>query len=263
VLLLGGCLPRGDLASYSEDPAQQPGALEVAVPALTPTGAGEPASAGNESGPGANPSPSESESPPSLVNLVPPDGPGAEGSASTTAVEADAGVGAADGGAPAEVDAGNTEGADAGTTASGDAGKDAEAACTSAGGTLEPNTRTCVFIAAAQLSWPAAMAACAAQGRQLVSLKSPALDAFLTPLLSEDVWIGARDPLMLNPASNAFVWLDGTPVISTNWALGEPDAQLNQFCVSKTSAAPTGPWRDRPCDEEKAYVCAETGAFRP
>jgi hypothetical protein len=263
VLLLGGCLPRGDLAGYSENQAQQqPGALEVAVPALTPAGAEAPESASNESDPGASPSDSESASTPSLVSLLPPDVPVAQGITGSTTVDVDAGVGTADGGVPAEADAGNTTLVDAGTTAGGDAGIDTEAACTSAGGALEPETLTCVFIAAEQLSWPAAVAACAAQGRQLVSLESPALDAFLTSLLTEDVWIGASDPVMLNPASNGFVWLDGTPVISTNWALGEPDAQANQFCVSKTSAAPTAPWRDRPCAELKSYVCAETGVFR-
>jgi hypothetical protein len=261
VLLLAGCLPRGDLAGYSEGHAQQqPGDLQVAVPALNPAPA-DPQGAADENGPGLGPS--ESETAPSLVNLAPPDSltdgvtPGSADHA------ADAGI-PADGGAPVlpptEADASSavsSPGTADAATARAEAGSGVDAACTNAGGTLEPSTRTCVFIAAEQLSWLEAVAACAADGRQLISIKSPDLDSFLTPLLSDDVWIGAHDPAMLNPASNAFVWLDGTPANGTNWAPGEPDAQLNQYCVSKTSAPPTGPWRDRPCGEAKAYVCEQ------
>jgi hypothetical protein len=252
VLLLGGCMPRGDLAGYSEGHVeQQPNALQPA-PAQDLPSTEDRVSAGNESDPSGPLGPSE-ESAPSLANLAPPDAPAELGSANPTVFGADAGT--ADAGAAN--DAGGAGSVDAGVLTAADAGSTTIADCTGAGGTLAPDAHTCVFVAADQLSWTGAVAACAADGRQLISIKSPELDSFLTPLLTEDSWIGARDPAMLNPASNLFVWLDGTPASTTNWALGEPDAQANQYCITKTSAAPNGPWRDRPCAELKAYVCEQ------
>ncbi|HKO90506.1 MAG TPA: C-type lectin domain-containing protein, partial [Polyangiaceae bacterium] len=139
----------------------------------------------------------------------------------------------------------------------GDAGVLA-AQCASTGGALEPGTRDCLFVSAQALSWQNAVNACIARQSTLVAIKTPERDAFITSRLTATVWVGARDP-GLNPAANAFVWLDGTSIAGfTNWATAEPDAVADQFCVAKTLDTPAGPWRDRPCSELNAYVCEQT-----
>jgi hypothetical protein len=245
LLVLAGCFPRRDLSEYSAgNTQQQPNALEGAPPVVdaSPGETPMPAMAGE----GKAGDSSEAAGTPALL----PDGevsPASGGRAS--GAEADSGASARDAGATSPRPSRDAGGSDAGL---GDAG--VAALCTGEGGLLEPDTRNCVFVAATPVSWQQAVADCSARGSTLISLDTPALDAFVSPLLTMDVWIGAHDP-GTDPASNAFIWLDGTPATTTNWAAGEPDTQANQFCVAKTFSPPADPWRDRPCSELKGYVC--------
>ena len=229
-MLLAGCLPKDDLDSYS-------GSAGVA---------GEPGAGGSET-------------------MLDAGSSGAAG-ASGNLPEPDASTGgsAGAGGTSAPPDATTPDPADAGVTPdpegepltdAGDAGTVLAAQCASSGGTLEAGTRDCFFVSAAVLTWQNAVDACVARQSTLVAIKTPERDQFLTTLISAPTWIGARDP-GTNPASNLFTWLDDTPATGVNnWAVGEPDAVADQFCVVKTADTPTGPWRDRPCTDTNAYVC--------
>ena len=228
-MLLGGCVPKDDLDSYA-------GTAGVA---------GEPS--GGSSG--------------TLLDA----GAGAGGAAGTgNPAEPDAAAGgsAGAGGAPEstpDAGAGGAPLSDAGPlldAGGDDAGVVLAAQCASTGGTLEPGTRDCFFVSATVLSWQNAVNACMARQSTLVAIKSPERDQFLTTLLTASAWIGARDVTVANdPAANDFTWLDGTGVVTLNWAAGEPDAVADQFCVAKTIDTAAGPWRDRPCTEPSAYIC--------
>ena len=122
---------------------------------------------------------------------------------------------------------------------------------------MEPGSTVCFFVAStARVTWQAAVLACQSRNSSLVSVKSSARNDFLTTLIDSDVWLGGNDPGP-NPASNMFVWRDGSAVAPIGWASTEPDAVADQFCIAKT-AEPQGPWRDRPCSELKAYICEQT-----
>ena len=225
-MLLGGCLPKDDLDSYS----------------------GSAGASGEPSGGG-----------PGTMRDA-----GGTAGVSGALPEPDAAAGGSAGGAPDVADAAPPQDGDAGVvpdaasqplTDAGDAGTVLAAQCTSTGGTLEPGTRDCFFVSAAVLSWQNAVDACIARQSTLVGIKTPERDQFLTTLVSAPTWIGARDS-GANPASNVFTWLDGTAASNVNnWASGEPDDVADQFCVAKTADTAAGPWRDRPCSEAHVYAC--------
>jgi hypothetical protein len=246
LVVLAGCFPRRDLSEYSTgDTRQQPNALEGA-PAVDAS----PGDAALQAAPGENNAGAASSEATGTPDLLPGAevNPGSDGR--SLGVDADSGAAALDAGSTSR----SRPGRDAGVADAGIADAGAAALCSGEGGLLEPDTRHCVFVAATPVSWQQAVADCSSQGSTLIALDTPALDAFVSPLLAMDVWIGAHDP-GTDPASNDFIWLDGTPATTTNWAGGEPDAQANQFCVAKTFSPPADPWRDRPCSELKGYVC--------
>jgi hypothetical protein len=238
-LLLAACLPRDDLSSYATSAIGQGGSGDAPVTPDASTG-----SAGLQ-GQGGNPG--ETTDP----NL-PLDGSSGSNSDASPSVE-DAGVPEASDASP-ETDSGAL-----------DAGPLADA-CAATQGTLQTGTNVCLFFAsAARVTWQAAALACQSRSSVLVSIKDLARNDFLTTLIgSTDIWTGANDP-GTNPAANAFIWRDSTPVSLAlgTWAVGEPDGVADQFCVAKTGEAaappsPASPWRDRPCSELKAYVCEQT-----
>jgi hypothetical protein len=232
-----GCLPREDLSDYSGSSSGQGAAIQdPSTESAGGAAGGLTGSGGSETGPDP---------------MLPLNPGGAE--AGSAGVE--------DAGALLDAEAVPAPEPDAG----GDAGPIANQ-CTSTQGTLEPGSTVCLFFASlARVTWQAADLACQSRDSDLVSVKSLARNDFLTTLIgTTDIWIGAQDP-GANPGANAFVWRDGTVVGEAfdPWATGEPDAVIDQFCVSKTGepAAPPGPaapWRDRTCSELKAYVCEQT-----
>ena len=236
LLLFAACLPRDDLSSYSDSPLGEGGTGESG-----PTDASSGGSGGLLGGGG-----SVDENPDQNLPI--------DGSLS------DASAAGEDAGVANLLDA---------STASDSGALDAGPlvnTCTANQGTLEPGTNVClIFVSAARVTWQAAVLGCQTRNAVLVSIEDVARNDFLTSLIgSTDIWTGGNDP-GTNPAANAFVWRDNTPVSSTlgTWAAGEPDAVADQFCVAKTGepAAPPGPaspWRDRPCSELKAYVCEQS-----
>jgi hypothetical protein len=242
VALSVGCFPREDLGNYASSSTGQGGAIQNPPSEPTAGAAGSlDGQGGTEMGPDV---------------MLPLDmGNPQSGTDASSAIDGDAGLLQADAGFP---------GADAG----GDAGPIANA-CANTQGTLEPGSTVCLFFASnAAVTWQAAALACQSRNSALVSVKTAARNDFLTALIGRtNIWIGAQDP-GADPAANAFVWRDGTPVVLSfdPWATGEPDSVANQFCVSKTGelAAPPGPaapWRDRPCTDLtdlRAYVCEQT-----
>ncbi|MEY2932015.1 MAG: hypothetical protein RL033_2764 [Pseudomonadota bacterium] len=225
------CLPRDDLATYSNSSGGAGGSL----PSLP--GGGAPTDAGGQANGGQ-----DGEDNPANLPL------------------SSGGEGGADGSTQVPGDAGSEDAAvptDAGVSA--DAGF-AASQCAATQGTLVPDSNVCLFFAAeARVSWQAATLACQTRSSTLVSVKTLQLDGFLSSLIDTEIWLGAADP-GTNPASNAFVWRDNTlvDVNMETWAASEPDEVADQFCVSKSPPIMGGQWRDRPCTELRAYVCERT-----
>lgn len=105
------------------------------------------------------------------------------------------------------------------------------------------------FIFSQSLSWENARAVCLGFGGDLVTITNEKEEKLL---FSENsiAWIGLNDRLK----EGEFVWSDSTPLNSSvysNWNHGQPDNYGNEDCVEMTS----GKWNDRPCSDEKFYIC--------
>jgi hypothetical protein len=242
VALVSGlaCLPREDLGDYSRTWANQPAS---GAGTSVPPDAG--ADAGGSAGAGAS---------------APDAG---SGSGAPVRAESDAGLvlGPEDAGAPdAAIDAAVAP-IDGGAIVLSDAGPELAASCADLNGSLEPGTRNCFVVSSSAATWQDAADGCIALGMQLAKVTTRGQDSFIATLTPAAVWLGARDPAFFNfpafanPAANAFSWLDGSVVADINWATGEPNAGVGEFCVEKSNDAGGEPWFDRNCNQLERYVC--------
>lgn len=63
-------------------------------------------------------------------------------------------------------------------------------------------------------------------------------------------WIGANDLIQ----ENVWEWVDGSPVIYSAWAPGEPNNSGGEDCVHINWSA-IGAWNDLPCGHDQPFVC--------
>lgn len=105
----------------------------------------------------------------------------------------------------------------------------------------------CFIYVAGPATWDQAKAGCIAMNAQLAILDTAAKDTFAEALVTTDVFIGAND----NAVESSFVWVDGTPVVFTNWHAGEPNngggGGYSENCVVVAGARVGKGWDDRPC----------------
>lgn len=235
------CFPREDLNDYSRAWANQPAG-----------GGGSPASpaVGADAGGSAG-------------ELTPPRAAGAGAEAPEVVDAGDAASPADAAVADAAVDAGPAP-VDAGAIELADTGPDLAQLCADLNGSLEPGTRNCFVVSSAVATWAGAAEACTGLGMQLAAVTTSETDDFIATLTPAAVWLGGRDPAFFtfpafaNPAANTFSWLDGTAVTDINWAAGEPNAGVGEFCIEKSNQLANEPWFDRNCNELELYVCQRT-----
>ena len=70
------------------------------------------------------------------------------------------------------------------------------------------------------------------------------------PFDGVDFWIGLNDVAQ----EGDWVWEDGSDVVFSVWADGEPDDAGNEDCAHFRTSELAG-WRDLECSLESGYVC--------
>lgn len=107
-------------------------------------------------------------------------------------------------------------------------------------------------------TYAAARADCQQRGGDIASIHSAEENAQAASLvgLGSDAWIGFTD----QRAEGTWVWSDGSPVVYTNWAGGEPNSYLgDEDCAVFWSGGEYGRWYDgygsENCDAALPYVC--------
>lgn len=107
-------------------------------------------------------------------------------------------------------------------------------------------------------SWPGASMHCASTGYALAVIDDATEDAFVfaAVLAREwgDTWLGHNDLF----EEGVWVWLDGAAMPYVNWDEGEPNdgGEDGEDCgVVMTAEGRESYWDDRPCDDERRYVC--------
>jgi hypothetical protein len=237
-------MPSEDLASYS---------------ARGESGATGAVSGNPASGAGGN---GGSSSPDGVDSVNTPEFPGA------TAGGLDPGLGFA--GAGGARPSGSLEDAGA-PSASGDAGADAGSAFCSGADLTGPNG-SCFSLQSTARSWADARSACLALGNgwDLASIRSEAINTFLSDALSFEAWIGASDAA----TEGAWTWvIDGAPFWSgtgamgsavaaayNSWNTSEPNGGTNSDCARILPGALIAPgakaiWADLECAQLRGSVC--------
>jgi len=112
-----------------------------------------------------------------------------------------------------------------------------------------------------EVEWEVARSACMRRGYRLTSIATAAEDEFLSSTAlaeeDEDWWIGMNDIA----TEGTWVWESGEAVGFTNWGSGEPgnySAGSYDCGVIEDGSAPfedPEEWADRPCDNDKPYIC--------
>ncbi|XP_052254421.1 macrophage mannose receptor 1-like [Dreissena polymorpha] len=109
-------------------------------------------------------------------------------------------------------------------------------------------------------TWSNAQVACQADGGgNLVSITSVYESAFVHSLVLQNYsyWIGLSD----SKVKGVYGWVDGWPVVYTNWGWQEPSYGLNgSGCVISNNK---GKWNDTDCNRLMRYVCEITTAAPP
>ncbi|XP_072020400.1 macrophage mannose receptor 1-like [Amphiura filiformis] len=109
---------------------------------------------------------------------------------------------------------------------------------------------SCFRVLTSPVGFNEAEAKCEADGATLASVYDGYEQAFIeTQMYANDltsVWIGMSDD-----GSGQYRWLDGWPVLYTNWGNNEPTMRDGEGCVMVRNAA----WEDTQCETAKPFVC--------
>ncbi len=113
------------------------------------------------------------------------------------------------------------------------------------------------LVCAQPRSWAGARMHCMQHGYDLAVVEDAGEDAFLFNEINRrgfhGSWIGLNDLL----EERTWVWLDGEPVGYEHWDQGEPnDGGDGEDCgIIMTTPRRASEWDDRPCGDERAYLC--------
>ncbi|CAH1248690.1 CSMD2 [Branchiostoma lanceolatum] len=111
----------------------------------------------------------------------------------------------------------------------------------------------CYIVSDAMVTFAEAEMKCAEQGGIHVTIRDQHTQDFLVQLLSvsnKDVWIGLTD----RDVEGQFIWTDGTPLVYSNWAPGEPNGDDTKNCVHLWPLA-NFRWDDESCARSNYYIC--------
>lgn len=137
---------------------------------------------------------------------------------------------------------------------------DAPRPCTGGDAAMQAADGSCIVLFNAPLSFAAADAACIAFGARLAILDSAERDATAKVLAGATgtLFIGLTD----QNAEGTFTWVDGTPLVFTNFAAGEPNNANGTFeedCGMYSGARAA--WDDRPCSNQVANIGVTPGEY--
>ncbi|MCB9235050.1 MAG: HYR domain-containing protein [Bacteroidia bacterium] len=98
-------------------------------------------------------------------------------------------------------------------------------------------------------NWINAAIAAANMGGHLATISSAGENAFLYNLITENTWIGFNDTAV----EGTFVWVNGEPVVYTNWSAGEPNNNLGDEHYTEMRIQ-DGKWNDAYIGTKRQYL---------
>ncbi|XP_018012021.1 macrophage mannose receptor 1 [Hyalella azteca] len=112
-------------------------------------------------------------------------------------------------------------------------------------------------------TWQEAEDYCISQGAHLTSVERITENSLIFAMAAgygeENLWMGLNS----NKKADQYLWVDGFPVLYTNWGPREPNvSNTDNRCVMISSTA-DGTWYSRPCDQLQPFVCKHSEGFIP
>ncbi|XP_060678294.1 CD209 antigen-like protein E [Hemiscyllium ocellatum] len=109
--------------------------------------------------------------------------------------------------------------------------------------------RICYLFSNQLDSWQGANRTCVSYNGTLVIVNNHTQQEFLMKHYRLSRWIGLSK---LTNNINEFQWVNGAPLVTSYWSLGEPDNSMGRRCVRMTVG---GRWRSEQCARRYAYIC--------
>jgi hypothetical protein len=120
---------------------------------------------------------------------------------------------------------------------------------------LFKQTGDCYRLMEVAKPWYEAEHDCAEQGAHLVSIQSLEENKHVISLKADQyLWIGLTD----KGKEGTFSWTDGSALVFTHWATGQPDNWQTvggEDCVHTLKPDRDGGWNDNKCTTKMMYVC--------
>ncbi len=99
-------------------------------------------------------------------------------------------------------------------------------------------------------SWEGANAIAKANNTNLVTIDNAGENAYITSLISENIWLGLND----RAVEGNFRWTDGSAVGYTNWVFGQPDDRQAVGGEDFAYISSDGRWRDGGTSRRFRYI---------
>uniref|UniRef100_A0A3Q0RBI0 C-type lectin domain-containing protein n=1 Tax=Amphilophus citrinellus TaxID=61819 RepID=A0A3Q0RBI0_AMPCI len=114
---------------------------------------------------------------------------------------------------------------------------------------------SCYLLSESSGSWDAARKDCRDREADLVVIDSPEEQSFLATITQSYSWIGLND----KEQEGQWKWVDGTPLIWTNWATNEPNnggfMKLYEEDCAHMRTDDHRTWNDCSCTSSLTWIC--------
>uniref|UniRef100_A0A3Q0RE41 C-type lectin domain-containing protein n=1 Tax=Amphilophus citrinellus TaxID=61819 RepID=A0A3Q0RE41_AMPCI len=113
---------------------------------------------------------------------------------------------------------------------------------------------SCYLLSERSDSWDAARKDCRDKEADLVVIDSTEEQSFLKTITQSYSWIGLND----KEQEGQWKWVDGTPLIWTNWATNEPNnggAPNHDEDCAHMHSDDHGTWNDHKCSVSLTWIC--------
>ncbi|KAG7313945.1 hypothetical protein KOW79_022441 [Hemibagrus wyckioides] len=111
------------------------------------------------------------------------------------------------------------------------------------------------YLSTSMKTWNESSQDCINRGANLVIINSREEEEFISLQLgSSRAWTGLND----RENEGVWKWVDGTPLTTAFWAVGEPNNFLDEDCAEILGGLEKKGWNDSPCSTKYYWICEKS-----